>query len=127
MSSKERRTDDRWKELEVWQLADSLALGVYKATKSFPSEELYGLTSQLRSAALSVPTNIVEGCSRMGNRELHRYSIIALGSLGEVKYLLTFANRLGYLADDFCISLGETAKRLGAMLWRFSNSLKNKP
>ena len=127
MSAKERRTDDRWKELEVWQLADSLALDVYKATKSFPSEEHYGLTSQLRRAALSIPTNIVEGCSRMGNRELYRYSIIALGSLGEVKYLLTFADRLGYLTDDSSKSLAETAKRLGAMLWRFSDSLKKKP
>lgn len=59
-------TADRWKNLEVWQDADKFALEVYRATKAFPKEELYGLTSQLRRAVLSIPTNIIEGYSRKG-------------------------------------------------------------
>ena len=59
-------SEDRWKNLEVWKLADELAFDVYKATKNFPKEEIYGITSQLRRSALSIPTNIVEGYSRKG-------------------------------------------------------------
>ena len=62
--------EERWQRLEVWQLADEMAYRVYMATRDFPQEELYGLTSQLRRAALSVPTNIVEGYSRKGQKEL---------------------------------------------------------
>ncbi len=76
--------EDRWKGLGVWQLADGLAKHVYRATKDFPKEEVYGLTSQLRRAALSVPTNIVEGYSRKGDRELARFIDIALGSLAKL-------------------------------------------
>lgn len=119
-----KRTDDRWKELEIWQISDGLALEVYKATKEFPRDELYGLTSQIRRSALSIPTNIVEGCSRMGDREMARYSVIALGSLGELKYLLHFAFKLGYLPQDRYNKLTGTTKLLGAKLWRFSETLR---
>ena len=126
MPTKPRRTDDRWKELEVWQIADALAIKIYSVTQSFPKTEIFGLTSQLRRAALSIPTNIVEGCSRMGHRELARYSVIALGSLGEAKYLLHFANRIGYLSPEHYGELTEMTKCLGAKLWRFSESLRKK-
>ncbi len=72
---------DRWKKLGVWQVADDFAENVYRLTRRFPREELYGITSQLRRAALSVPTNIVEGYSRRGDRELVRFLDIALGPL----------------------------------------------
>jgi len=62
--------EDRWRKLEVWQLADNLAYEIYTVTRKFPKEELYSLTSQVRRAALSVPTNIVEGYSRRGDKEL---------------------------------------------------------
>lgn len=86
---------DRWTSLEVWQLSDDLARNIYQATKRFPKEELYGITSQLRRAALSVPTNIVEGYSRKGDRELGRFLDIALGSLAEVKIPPPFLAELG--------------------------------
>jgi len=124
MTTKIKRNDDRWKELEVWQISDGLALEIYKATKSFPKDELFGLTSQLRRAALSIPTNIVEGCSRMGKRELARFVAIALGSLGEVKYLLHFSRRLDYLSSEQYAEFTEILKLLGAKLWRFSESLR---
>jgi len=65
-----RMSEERWKKLDVWKLADELAFKIYLATQKFPKEELYGLTSQLRRAALSIPTNIVEGYSRKGDKEL---------------------------------------------------------
>ena len=95
-----KRQDDRWKELEIWRISDELAMAICQAPRAFPSEEMYGLTSQLRRAALSIPTNIAEGCSRMGNRELARYTIIAYASLGEVKSaLLLSKDGLSFCGD----------------------------
>ncbi len=71
--------EDRWKKLDVWKISDEMALKVYSATKNFPKEELYGLTSQVRRAALSIPTNIVEGYSRRGDKELAYFLNISLG------------------------------------------------
>ena len=99
--------NERWQKLEVWRLADELAFQVYKATKNFPKEEIYGITSQIRRSALSVPTNIVEGYSRRGDKELSHFINISLGSLAEAKYLLYFSNRLGYVK-------GQDYKRLKA-------------
>lgn len=117
--------EDRWKSLEVWQLADVLAKHIYRATKDFPKDESYGLTSQLRRAALSVPTNLVEGYSRRGDRELARFIDIALGSLAEVKYLLHFSNGLGYLNVGESNDLAEGANNLGAKLWKFYERVRH--
>ena len=116
--------DDRWKTLEVWQLADELAKNVYQATKPFPKEEIYGITSQLRRAALSVPTNIVEGYSRRGDRELGRFLDIALGSLAEVKYLLHFSSSMKYLSDADYSTLSGAANELGSKLWKFYETVR---
>ena len=77
-----------------------LAYHVYKATQNFPKEEIYGLASRVRRAALSVPTNIVERYSRKGDKELTRFISISLGSLAETKYLIYFSHRLEYLSDN---------------------------
>ena len=92
--------DDRWKKLEVWKLDDDLALKIFEATKSFPKEELFGLTSQMRRSALSIPTNIVEGHDRRGNKELAHFISISLGPLAETKYLIQFAGQLGYFKES---------------------------
>jgi four helix bundle protein len=115
---------DRWKKLEVWKLADVFARRVYQVTKDFPKEELYGITSQLRRAALSVPTNIVEGYSRKGDKELARFLDIALGSLAEVKYLLHFSKSLEYLSNTDYSKMSEIAEDLGGKLWRFSETVR---
>ena len=115
---------DRWKNLEVWRVADDFAVTVYKETKGFPREETYGLVSQLRRAALSVPTNIVEGYSRNGDRELARFLDIALASLAETKYLIHFAYRLGYWPKGKFDSLTGLAEELGAKLWKFTGTVK---
>ena len=111
--------EERWEKLDVWKLADELAYQVYLTTRSFPKEEIYGLTSQLRRAALSVPTNIVEGYSRKGDRELARFLNISLGSMAEAKYLIYFSHRLEYLKDEEYDNLKNGYIKLGKSLWRF--------
>lgn len=112
-----------YKKLIVWQKANELAYQVYITTKEFPKEEMYGITSQLRRAALSVPTNIVEGYGRQGKRELKQFVNIALGSLAETEYLLDFSLRLGYLNEEIHVKLQGLRQETGNLLWRFYNSL----
>src|SRR6266446_9707604 len=88
----------RYTDLVAWQKAMDLVEQVYKLTKSFPREELYGLTSQLRRAAISIPSNIAEGHCRNGSREFVHHLSIALGSLGETETQIMIAQRLGYIA-----------------------------
>ena len=111
--------EDRWRKLEVWQLADNLAYEIYTVTRKFPKEELYSLTSQVRRAALSVPTNIVEGYSRRGDKELKHFISISLGSLAETKYLIYFSFRIGYLEEEVYERLKQDSDVLGKRLWRF--------
>ena len=74
--------------LKIWQKAHELALAVYQVTASFPREELYGLTTQMRRAGTSIAANLAEGCGRMGDAELSRFCSIALGSASELQYFL---------------------------------------
>jgi four helix bundle protein len=83
--------------LRAFELADEVALSVYRVTAEFPKEELYGITSQIRRAAVSVPSNIVEGCARSTQTEYLRFLTIAFGSLRELRYQLNLSCRLGYL------------------------------
>lgn len=89
-----------YKNIKAYQLADSLVIEVYKTTKSFPKEETYGLISQLRRAAVSVPTNIAEGASRQHTKDYANFLYIARGSLVETEYLLCLSNKLGYLGNQ---------------------------
>ena len=86
-----------FRELVVWKRAQDLALAVYRSTSSFPKEEPYGLTSQMRRAAVSVSSNIAEGCGRQGDRELARFLQIARGSVRELECQLILSRDLGYL------------------------------
>lgn len=86
--------------LRAYELADEIALITYRITQSFPKEEIYGLTSQMRRAAVSVPSNIVEGCARESQQEYLRFLEIAFGSLRELRYQLGLAKRLGYCLND---------------------------
>ena len=89
-----------YRELQVWQLGHALTLEIYATTKSFPKDELFGLTSQMRRAASSIPANIAEGCGRDGDAELKRFLIIALGSACELDYFILLSAELGYLATE---------------------------
>ena len=84
------------------------------------------LTSQLRRAALSIPTNIVEGYSRKGDKELAHFVNISLGSMAETKYLLYFAHRLGLLSDEEYDEIRKGYEELGKKLWRFYESVRNR-
>jgi four helix bundle protein len=90
----------RHTDLVAWQKAMELVEEVYRVTKRFPKDELYGLTSQLRRSVVSVPSNIAEGHSRHGRREFMHGLSVAHGSLSEVETQLEIAFRLGYLAND---------------------------
>jgi four helix bundle protein len=89
-----------FRQLKVWEKSHMLALAVYHATQSFPREEIYGLTSQIRRAASSIPANIAEGCGRNGDAELARFCIIARGSATELEYQLLLARDLKLLQTD---------------------------
>jgi four helix bundle protein len=83
--------------LRAFELADEVAVSVYRMTAAFPKEELYGLTSQIRRAAVSVPSNIVEDCARDSQADYLRFLYIAFGSLRELHYQLSLSKRLGFL------------------------------
>jgi len=89
-----------YKDFKVWTKAHSLTLDVYKETKQFPSEEKFGLTSQLRRASSSIPANIAEGCGKNTNAEFRHFLNIALGSANEVEYFLLLAKDLHYLPEE---------------------------
>jgi four helix bundle protein len=106
--------------LRAFKLADEVVLLIYRATREFPKEEIYGLTSQMRRAAVSVPSNIVEGCARESQAEYLRFLEIAFGSLRELHYQLGLCKRLGYSGEheiSNCESkIVEAEKVLGALL-----------
>lgn len=115
-------SDSGYKNLIVWQKTDELAILVYKLTSLFPKTEQYAMTSQIRRAALSVPTNIVEGYARNSKTEFRRFVVIALGSLAEVKYLLDFSFRLDYLTKTDLERVNSLASQCGQLLWKFYKS-----
>lgn len=89
-----------FRHLQVWEESHQLVLAVYKATKEFPREELYGLTSQIRRASMSIPTNIAEGCGRGTDPDFARFLQIAMGSASEKEYQLILAGDLGFLPNE---------------------------
>jgi four helix bundle protein len=85
--------------IEAWKLADDLTVAVYERTRSFPKEEIYSLTNQVRRAGYSVPANIAEGSSRESKKDYLHFLYIARGSLSETQYFIHLSRRLGYLPD----------------------------
>jgi len=86
--------------LRAFELADEVAMMVYRVTVGFPKEELFGLTSQMRRSAVSIPSNIVEGCARDSEADYLRFLNIAFGSLRELHYQLSLSKRLGFLSNE---------------------------
>ncbi|WP_445954786.1 four helix bundle protein [Yeosuana sp.] len=89
-----------FKKYDIWKLSHELTLEIYLITNSFPKEEIYGLTSQIRRSSSSIPTNISEGCGRDSDLEFNRFLTIALGSASETEYLIILAKDLTYIEDN---------------------------
>jgi len=106
-----------YERLNAWQSAHEFAVAVYGVTKSFPKSELYGLTSQIRRAAFSVPANIAEGSFKRGSAEFRRFLDIALGSFAEVSYALRFARDVGLLDATDHERLETLRARVGKLTW----------
>ncbi len=106
--------------LIVWQKSHELVLKIYEITKSFPKDEQFGLTSQVRRAAVSIPSNIVEGKARNSNKDYNRFLLIARGSLEEVKYQILLAKDLKYIDEvvykEVYRRMDEVGRLLGGLI-----------
>src|SRR5690242_3679564 len=105
-----------FKELQVWRKAHVLTLGVYAATRNFPREELFGLTSQMRRSAASIGANIAEGCGRRSDGEMVRFLQIARGSAAELEYHALLARDLHFIREQEFRNLSHSADELQRML-----------
>jgi four helix bundle protein len=117
------KTVSTHKDLDVWKKAMDLAVEVYSLTVRFPREELYGLTSQIRRSAVSIPSNIAEGAARHSGKEFIQFLHIASGSVAELETQLLLAIKMGFISGDHVISHIEEVRRLLLGLLR---SLKKK-
>lgn len=111
------------RKLEAFQLADQLAVLVYRKTADFPQSERYGLLSQIRRAAVSVPTNIVEGCARAGQADYLRFLDIAFASCRELLYLIELSKRLDLLDDRASREIIRIGDQVAGKLVGLRNSL----
>ncbi len=109
------------KDLESWKQAINLVTHVYEITKTFPQEELYSLVSQIRRSAISIPSNIAEGCARTSNADTLRFIDIALGSIAELDTQMLIAQNLGYLKDK---TIFEEINKTSAMVSGIKKFLK---
>lgn len=113
-----------FRSLKVWVKAHSLTLKIYKVTEKFPREELYGLTSQIRRATVSIPTNIAEGCVRSSDADFSRFLYIALGSTSELEYLMMLAMDLNFIKSELYIELNNEINEIKKMLIAMIQKLK---
>src|SRR5437660_12911210 len=113
----------RYERLHAWRECHELALAVYEVSKKFPSDERYGLTSQLRRAAFSAAVNIVEGSARRSSREFRRFLDISLSSLTEVGYALRFARETSLLPDATWAILNDQQSRARFLTWQLYRSV----
>ncbi|GAB1346586.1 four helix bundle protein [Cloacibacterium normanense] len=101
-----------YKKYDIWKLSHLLTLEVYKITESFPKEEIFGLTSQIRRASSSIGINIVEGCGRGSDEDFKRFLRNASGSAFEVEYILLLSKDLNYISEEKFIELNPKAEEL---------------
>ncbi len=116
-----------YRKIEAWKLSDDLVVRIYECTRSFPKEELYGLTSQLRRAAYSVPANIVEGAARKTKLDYLHFLHIARASLNETHYFIHLARRLDYLNATEATDLTDHANRTFACLHGLIHAVEQSP
>lgn len=105
-----------YKKYTVWQKSHELVLEIYKVTGHFPKEEVYGLTSQMRRSASSIPTNVVEGCGRNTDKDFCRFLYFAFGSANELEYQLILSKDLNFLESETAMSLISKVEEIKKML-----------
>jgi len=113
-----------YRDLDAWQLAMDIVIDIYRVTPALPAEEKFGLTAQLRRAAVAIPSNIAEGHGRIGAGEFRRFVSIARGSVAEVETQIAVAVALGLIAGDEITSLSSQLDRLSKMLFSLYRSLE---
>jgi four helix bundle protein len=114
-----------YERFDAWRAAHRLALELYRTTDGWPRQERFGLTIQVRRAALSVPTNIAEGSAKRGSREFRRFLDIALGSLAELSYLLRFSRDYGVLTEESWVTLEAHRDQAGRLTWGLYYAVSN--
>ncbi len=114
-----------FRKIKAWQLADDLVVRVYEVTDGFPRGEAYGLTGQMRRAAVSVAANIVEGASRETSKDYAHFLHIARGSLAETQYLLHLAQRLGFIKPGEIAATEDLARQTFACLHGLIRAVKS--
>jgi four helix bundle protein len=114
------------KRLRAFELADKLALEIYRATRGFPKEEQFGLTSQMRRAAVSAASNIVEGCARHSEADYLRFLDIAYGSVRELEYQVSLATRLTFMSSTAGLKVADVAAETAPVLNGLIRSLRKK-
>ncbi|MEO1288430.1 MAG: four helix bundle protein [Chloroflexota bacterium] len=115
-----------FRDIKAWHKAHSLVLSVYDATRQFPDDERYGLTSQIRRASASIPANIAEGCGKGSDAELARFMQISMGSASELEYHLLLARDLHYLNNTTYDDLHSRTVEVKKMLAPFIKTLRNR-
>ncbi|MDR1557239.1 MAG: four helix bundle protein [Tannerellaceae bacterium] len=115
------------KDLIVWQKGIELVKEVYHVTQSYPQEELWGLTSQIRRCVVSIPSNIAEGCGRHSDKELIRFLYIALGSAAELETQLIISRELSFLSPDKFDNISSLNSEIIRMVTALLKQVKNKP
>ena len=113
-----------FREIKVWQKAMNFVTKLYKNTHSFPHEELFGLTSQMRRSAISIPSNIAEGFGRKSSNEFKRFLQISMGSLFELQTQLEISKNLNFLDETVFNELYQDSREIEVMLSSFINSIK---
>ncbi len=113
-----------FKELNVWKKAVDITVQAYRLTASFPKEEKYGLISQIQRAAVSIPSNIAEGCGRVSDKELQHFVSISMGSSYELETQMILAFRFGYISEELLKEFELALLPVQKMLYGFYNSLE---
>lgn len=114
------------KDLDVWKLSMEMITEIYEKTSGFPKHEVYGLTSQIRRASISVAANISEGAGRRSSRELRQFLYISMASLSELETLMIVSSRIGYLNSADSVYFHEKIKLITAQLGGFIKSIERK-
>jgi len=113
-----------YRDLQVWSKAHNLTLELYRVSRQFPREEIYGITSQLRRAAASIGANLAEGCGRRTSNELARFVRVAMGSASELDYHLLLSRDLGFMMNDDFAGASATLNEVRKMLTSFLQSIE---